>query len=112
DPAQSEGRAGLALRPRHLRDRRRAVARGVTSRSRSRVRWALAVAVAMIVLVTTSLAGADVVRVDPATKHVVLSRHLEVLEDETAAIGIDDVVRPEVAARFRANGDRAPNIGF
>jgi hypothetical protein len=30
----------------------------------------------------------------------------------TAALGIDDVVRPDVAARFHANGDRAPNIGF
>jgi hypothetical protein len=49
------------------------------------VRWVFAMAVAAVVLITTSLARADVVRVDAATKHVVLSSHLDVLEDDRRA---------------------------
>jgi class 3 adenylate cyclase len=51
--------------------------------------------------------------VDPATRHLALGPYLEVLEDETASLGIDDVRRPDVASRFHpSRGSFGPNLGF
>jgi len=64
-------------------------------------------------LVPASALAAPVVVVDASTTHVQLGPYLDVLEDTTAALGIDDVKRPEVAARFQAlRGALGPNYGF
>ena len=41
-----------------------------------------------------------------------LSPHIEVLEDPSGELRLDDVLHPENAARWRPNGDAAPAFGF
>lgn len=76
-----------------------------------------AVVVAAVLLLPLFFAsralGAPVAQVDASTKHLDLAPHLDVLEDTTAKLGIDDVERPEGAARFtQFRGPTVPNYGF
>jgi len=57
--------------------------------------------------------GAPAARVDASTRYLDLAPYLDVLEDTTAQLGIDDVERPEGAARFEPfRGPTMPNYGF
>ncbi len=76
-------------------------------------RTTLLVALALVAwLLPARALAAPVVVVDATTTHVQLAPYLDVLEDTTASLGIDDVKRPEVAARFQAfHGGPGPNYG-
>jgi len=57
--------------------------------------------------------AAPAAQVDAPTKYLDLVPYLDVLEDKTAQLGIDDVERPEGAARFTPfRGPTMPNYGF
>ncbi len=73
----------------------------------------LLVALALVTwLLPARALAAPVVLVDATTTHVQLAPYLDVFEDPTAVLGIDDVKRPEVAARFQAfHGGFGPNYG-
>jgi class 3 adenylate cyclase len=69
--------------------------------------WAIA-----CVLSVALGAFASPATIDASTRHLQLGPYLEVFEDTTATLGIDDVVRPEVAAEFKPLDKPFPNYGF
>jgi hypothetical protein len=75
---------------------------------------AVVAAVLLLPLFLASRAlAAPAAQVDASTKHLELAPYLDVLEDTTAHLGIDDVERPEGAARFTPfRGPTIPNYGF
>jgi hypothetical protein len=73
--------------------------------------------VAAVVLLPLFLASravaAPIAHVDPSTTYLTLAPHLDVFEDTSARLGIDDVTRPEIAARFAPfHGAVGPNYAY
>jgi class 3 adenylate cyclase len=76
-------------------------------------KWVLvAMLLAVAWLLPASAFAAPLVVVDAEAMHVPLAPYLDVFEDTTATLGLDDVKRPEVAARFEAYRGSSPNFGF
>ena len=63
-------------------------------------------------LLPANALAAPVVVVDASTTHLQLAPYLDVFEDTTASLDIDDVKRPELAARFQTFRGNSPNFGF
>jgi PAS domain S-box-containing protein len=61
--------------------------------------WAVA-ALIMLMCLATGRAQADLVRLDPGMTRVPLAGHLEVLRDPSQQMTLEEVMRPEAAARF------------
>ena len=55
---------------------------------------------------------ADIVVLTDEQGQYPLGLHLEILEDESAALTIDDVTSPELDPKFVPSQDAAPNFGF
>jgi hypothetical protein len=75
---------------------------------------AIVLAVVLLPLFFASRArAAPVAQVDASTSYLRLAPHLDVFEDTTAHLGIDDVTTPEMAARFAPfHGNVGPNYAY
>jgi hypothetical protein len=77
-------------------------------------RVVLAAAIVLSLLLAAPARAAPVVRVDDATRYLELARYLDVFEDTTGRLGLADVTRDDVAARFTEFDGRgkSPNLAY
>ena len=70
---------------------------------------------ALCLLTSMSIApviGAEPLLVDDATGELSLGMHLKYFEDPRGALTVDDVLKPEVSARFVKSQVATPNFGY
>ena len=60
----------------------------------------------------TAVASPDPVTVDQAVTEHSLGLHLEYLEDAAGELQVEDILKPEMAARFSMSEKATPNFGF
>ena len=65
----------------------------------------------LLALLASAAAASEPVPVTPDQPITELRQAVEILEDPTGELAIDDVLAPKIAARFRANGGRELSFG-